>query len=46
MQFSKFIMNSSIQGFIRHMLYYTEYNRSMDSAKYCNTTQENIHKYK
>ncbi len=40
--------------FIRHILHYTEYNqqwnasqvRSMDSAIICNTTQENIHKYR
>ncbi len=45
--------DSRIQGFIRHILNYTEYNqqwnvsqvRSKDSAIICNTTQENIHKY-
>ncbi len=43
-----------IQGFIRHILNYTEYNqqwnvsqvRSMDNAIIYNTTQENIHKYR
>ncbi len=44
----------SFQDFIRHILNYTEYNqqwnviqvRLMDSAIICNTTQENVHKYR
>ncbi len=44
----------SFQDFIRHILNYTEYNqqwnviqvRLMDSVIICNTTQENVHKYR
>ncbi len=43
-----------VLGFIRHILHYTEYNQQwnvsqvllMDSAIICNTTQDNIHKFR